>query len=191
MIVQDIVVRKQSTTYKEVANIILNDTMNNGSLRLYTKGEIAKEEQNIKRRVYDALNVLISAGILLKEGKRVKKNDINKKIMINSKQICIKSMRSTIVNKKEIIDLKMSKLNKMKNELNCVKRLIERNKKNPGPKFLTFPFILVKPSNLPNTTFDIKKQTDSLKFAMYSNREMNLYGDLEITAMLGHSLPSL
>jgi hypothetical protein len=30
-----------------------------------------KEEQNIKRRVYDALNVLISLGVLLKEGRKI------------------------------------------------------------------------------------------------------------------------
>ena len=35
------------------------------------KKEGGKEEQNIKRRVYDALNVLISSGILKKEGKKV------------------------------------------------------------------------------------------------------------------------
>lgn len=31
----------------------------------------AKEEQNIKRRVYDALNVLISLGVLVKEGRKI------------------------------------------------------------------------------------------------------------------------
>lgn len=35
-----------------------------------------KDEQNIKRRVYDALNVLISLGVFKKEGRRV----VNKKI---------------------------------------------------------------------------------------------------------------
>lgn len=30
-----------------------------------------KEEQNIKRRVYDALNVLIALGVLKKDGRRI------------------------------------------------------------------------------------------------------------------------
>lgn len=34
--------------------------------------EFAKDEQNVKRRVYDALNVLIAANVLSKEGKKVK-----------------------------------------------------------------------------------------------------------------------
>jgi hypothetical protein len=33
-----------------------------------------KDEHNVKRRVYDALNVLISAGLLKKEGKEVSCN---------------------------------------------------------------------------------------------------------------------
>lgn len=85
VIVQDIVVKKQSTTYKEVANIILNDTLKNGSVNNMTRDELNKEEQNVKRRVYDALNVLISAGILIKEGKRVRKNEVSKSIKISSK----------------------------------------------------------------------------------------------------------
>jgi len=32
----------------------------------------AKDEKNIKRRVYDALNIMVSAGILLREGKKVR-----------------------------------------------------------------------------------------------------------------------
>ena len=37
--------------------------------------DVMKEEQNIKRRVYDALNVLIASGLLNKKGKKVLTND--------------------------------------------------------------------------------------------------------------------
>jgi len=48
----------RSTTYKEVAIKLLKE--------LDFKNEIdsATEETNVKRRVYDALNVLIAVGIL-------------------------------------------------------------------------------------------------------------------------------
>jgi hypothetical protein len=97
VIVRDIVVEKQSTTYKEVADIILRDTIKFENLNMYSQGVIAKEEQNIKRRVYDALNVLISAGILIKEGKKVRKNEVNKKIKINMKRMEINTLKSKIV----------------------------------------------------------------------------------------------
>lgn len=97
VIVKDIVVDKQSTTYKEVADIILRDTIKFENLNLNTKLEIAKEEQNIKRRVYDALNVLIAAGILIKEGKYVRKNANNKKIIVNMKRLDANTLASKIV----------------------------------------------------------------------------------------------
>jgi len=87
VIVKDIVIEKKVTTYKEVAEIILKDSIKYDNLNLSSKQEIAKEEQNIKRRVYDALNVLISAGILIKEDKKVRKNDNNQKIIISNKRM--------------------------------------------------------------------------------------------------------
>jgi hypothetical protein len=97
VIVKDIVIEKKSTTYKEVAGIILNDSIKQDRVNINTQREIAKEEQNIKRRVYDALNVLISAGILIKEGKRVRKNDNNQKIIISNKRMKSNTLRSKIV----------------------------------------------------------------------------------------------
>lgn len=97
VIVKDIVVEKQLTTYKEVADIILKDTIKFENLNLNTKLEISKEEQNIKRRVYDALNVLIAAGVLIKEGKYVRKNTDNDKIIVNLKRLDAHTFTSKIV----------------------------------------------------------------------------------------------
>lgn len=97
VIVKDIVVEKQLTTYKEVADIILKDTIKFENLNLNTKLEISKEEQNIKRRVYDALNVLIAAGVLIKEGKYVRKNTDNDKIIVNLKRLDANTFGSKIV----------------------------------------------------------------------------------------------
>ncbi len=61
------------TKYKEVADRLVNDIITeeeedeNGTRR--------KDEHNVKRRVYDALNVLIAAGLLRKEGKEVLCNE--------------------------------------------------------------------------------------------------------------------
>jgi len=54
----NVVLQMKSTTYKEVAIKLLKE--------LDFKNEIdsATEETNVKRRVYDALNVLIAVGIL-------------------------------------------------------------------------------------------------------------------------------
>lgn len=97
VIVKDIVAERQFTTYKEVADIILKDTIKFENLNLNSKLEVAKEEQNIKRRVYDALNVLIAAGILVKEGKNVRRNGNSKKIIVNLKRLDANTLSSKLV----------------------------------------------------------------------------------------------
>jgi hypothetical protein len=85
VVVKDIVMTRKYTTYKDVANIILHDG-NEPDNGMQT---VSREEQNIKRRVYDALNVLISAGVLVKDGKKVKKNESSKLIQLNKLQSTI------------------------------------------------------------------------------------------------------
>lgn len=59
--VRDYVIKKQSTTYAEVSEE-LKDIQGQQEL---------KDQKNVKRRVYDALNVLVAAGVLHKEEKKV------------------------------------------------------------------------------------------------------------------------
>lgn len=59
-------------SYKEVASKLLSDLAlekEEGGL-----SGPANEEMNIKRRVYDALNVLIAVGILKKENRKIMSN---------------------------------------------------------------------------------------------------------------------
>ncbi len=75
VMVRDIVTQQKNATYKEVAELILRDSLKRDQLNLNKKLDYSKEEQNVKRRVYDALNVLIAAGVLIKEGKKVRRNN--------------------------------------------------------------------------------------------------------------------
>ena len=91
IIVKDIVMTRKYTTYKEVAEIILDDVNPDKPLDS-SQAVVTPEEQNIKRRVYDALNVLIAAGVLIKEGRYVRKNRSNKLIKVNKlelKLVCL------------------------------------------------------------------------------------------------------
>jgi len=54
------------TKYKIVAERLIADIIKNGE-----PFDKSKDEHNVKRRVYDALNVLIAAGMLQKHGKEV------------------------------------------------------------------------------------------------------------------------
>ncbi|CAK69884.1 unnamed protein product (macronuclear) [Paramecium tetraurelia] len=66
----------KSTTYKDVAQRLIQDLGQDGQLLDLDNAQILielvpKDEQNIKRRVYDALNVMIASKVLKKEGKKV------------------------------------------------------------------------------------------------------------------------
>jgi len=75
--VHEIVCEKFKSTYKEVADLLINELALNGKLETSgmkpnkesVKLRKTKDEKNVRRRVYDALNVLIAAGIIKKEGK--------------------------------------------------------------------------------------------------------------------------
>lgn len=83
---RDIVYQKRNTSYKEVAEALIND----GGFEINFTGVMvrssdhqnkkkkAREEQNVKRRVYDALNVLIAAEVLKKNNKMVHFNEVGK-----------------------------------------------------------------------------------------------------------------
>lgn len=74
---QEIVIKKKKTTFKEVAEILMNGfSFSFENAVIINKRKIlkilkTKEKQNIKRRVYDALNVLIATNIIQKQGKEI------------------------------------------------------------------------------------------------------------------------
>ena len=84
--VRDLVYAKRSTSYKEVADDLIKEFAckeEEGGLYFDTPAnklddsedddleQNGKEEKNVRRRVYDALNVLIAADVLQKNGKQV------------------------------------------------------------------------------------------------------------------------
>lgn len=69
--VYNIVSQLSTTKYKEVADRLVSEIISEEE----GTGDKRKDEHNVKRRVYDALNVLIAAGLLRKEGKDVLCNE--------------------------------------------------------------------------------------------------------------------
>jgi len=131
--VRDIVSKRKKTSYKEVAEALLEDL--NQKLKGRPQSEIAKEEQNVKRRVYDALNVLIAADVLRKEGKLVcvGSASINlgsegKKKLKNEKASLLEQIQEIKKRKKE----KMEALQELVFKSLAVKNLIRMNKEKEG-----------------------------------------------------------
>lgn len=66
-----------------------------------------------------------------------------------------------------------------------VRVLIDRNKYHSPVKSIGFPFFVVEPSNEEGTELFIKMQSDLKKALLCSNRNLRIYGDLELL----HQLP--
>eukprot|EP01083_Nonionella_stella_P268747 908814_1 len=96
-----------STTYNDIASSLVNDFLieNNHSIE-------PGEEKNIRRRIYDALNVLCSLGIIYKDKKKIRwrglqhtagqatndqyRNELNQKLELSAKkrvELCVMTMQ--------------------------------------------------------------------------------------------------
>jgi len=126
--VRDIVQEKKKTTYKEVAETLMGEV--EGPYK--TKSMESKEEQNVKRRVYDALNVLIAAGVIKKEGKLVScADDIPFSVgSTNKKEIKGKSaqLQQKIAELKRRKQAKLENLQELLYKSLAIKNLVKRNK---------------------------------------------------------------
>ena len=76
--VRDLVFKLKETSYKDVANrlieeLVINNEYDESGRKLDKKSSSerkTKEEKNVRRRVYDALNVLIASGVLKKNANK-------------------------------------------------------------------------------------------------------------------------
>lgn len=97
--VREFVVKHKETSYKEIAEQLLKEIKRENRHSI----EGAKEEQNIKRRIYDALNVLVATEIFKKKGKTVfydGKSDVmghdlmNKRVLGDKGELLKKNVKS-------------------------------------------------------------------------------------------------
>lgn len=66
--IKEILNVKKSASYKDLANILLSK---NNSTDTESSEQKVKNNLNLKRRVYDALNVLVAVGILSRDNKKL------------------------------------------------------------------------------------------------------------------------
>ena len=182
ILVKNLVESNESLSYNEVTNLIIELTIDKEFISQIKKP--VNEKQNIKRRVYDALNVLIAAGVLKKEGKNVKKNLEENKIKINTNRMNIEKLKLKMKKKLSLIKSKKSDLRKKKKNLYYLKNLIEKNKKFKDSKLVNFPFLVVQPTLKQFTCLNMTMQSNMKKLCISSNNQINFYGDLEIISIL-------
>ncbi|CDW76479.1 transcription factor-like protein dpb-like [Stylonychia lemnae] len=235
--VQELVYKKQQTTYKDVANELIKQLRDNKNKIPNLEGidnedslegledddylsdespnkrgdqasssSQQKWEKNVRRRVYDALNVLYAAGVLKKEGKHVScdnkvlqlTNKLKDPSLSNNKQIAAKCQQQDLKMMQHIEQLKFQ-VQQIENRVEqkrevlfdqykhfiSYKNLIHRNKQDKDKgcydpnKSVSLPFILVSTKDCPDNEVEISfgEQNKSLNIAM--KKPMKCIGDAD------------
>lgn len=88
----------------------------------------SQDQRNIKRRVYDAINVMVSAGHFQKKGESIERTE-NSLANVRTRGLR-KSLDKRIAEREEEAEGKRRKINQLKKRIGKLKELVSRNRAN-------------------------------------------------------------
>uniref|UniRef100_A0A1B6MMK9 Transcription factor n=1 Tax=Graphocephala atropunctata TaxID=36148 RepID=A0A1B6MMK9_9HEMI len=175
--------KKGVTSYNEVADELVAE-FTNPALNTGTPDQ-QYDQKNIRRRVYDALNVLMAMNIISKEKKLIKWLGLP----TNSIQECLDLVKE----KKELserIKAKTNQLHELIMQQISFKNLVDRNKNLeeksgiPGPNTsIQLPFIVVNTSK--KTVIDCSISNDKTEYLFVFNDKFEISDDFEVLKKMG------
>lgn len=179
----DKVKTKIVTTYKEVADELVTECVGDSESPTFLY-----DQKNIRRRVYDALNVLMALDIISK----------------NKKDITWKGLPSgTIQNSVYLVQEKENRLNSVKRKLLAlqeiimqevaIKRLVKRNRDTetkfgppPDNACVTLPFMTINTNE--DTAAEIRISEDQNECELSFNDKFSIYDCTEVMKSMGFTL---
>ncbi|XP_046961380.1 transcription factor Dp-1 isoform X2 [Vanessa cardui] len=168
---------KGFTSYNEVADELV--------LEFAAGMHGSADSQNIRRRVYDALNVLMAMNIISKEKKEIRWLGLP----TNSVQECT-ALEKEKQSKLEQIQKKTQQLQELILQHISFKSLIERNKdaENKGIKpspssAIHLPFIVVNTSD--KALIDCSISNDKTEYMFNFNKRFQIHDDIDILKRMG------
>lgn len=171
-LVKQVVSSNQATSYKEVAVKLIKKL-------IVTRGpDRIREEKNVRRRVYDAINVLIAAGVLEKHGKSVTwKEDWD--------SIEFEELRLQHGEALSKVKVKREELTKVLKNYISVKALLQRNSSQiPQTTKVAFPFIIVSTCDTDRNSVSIFANKAATSVKLQFSQPMTLFGDIDILMKL-------
>lgn len=133
---------KLQTTYNEVAECLVRELTQPNTVQVEKGRKIKYDEKNIRRRVYDALNVLMAMDIIKKDKKTIFWQGLPGAVNQDVEELKIEKEA-----KQKRIHQKKEQLSQILQELVCYNNLIKRNmdpeRKNSTSPRLSIPFVLV------------------------------------------------
>lgn len=177
---------KGTTTYNEVANeLVAEETQNHHP----GVDPATYDQKNIRRRVYDALNVLMAMKIISKEKKEIRWHGLPS---TNTQQECEELEKENEKARRQI-EVKEQQFRDLVQQHVALKSLIARNKANeerglvPNPSSaVQLPFIIVNTDRKTNINCSISNDKSEYSFKFEDTFE--IHDDLEILKRMGLSL---
>ncbi|XP_071608240.1 transcription factor Dp-2 isoform X1 [Heliangelus exortis] len=178
--------RKGTTSYNEVADELVSEFTNSNS-HLAADSQ-AYDQKNIRRRVYDALNVLMAMNIISKEKKEIRWIGLP----TNSAQEC-QNLEIEKQKRIERIKQKRAQLQELLLQQIAFKNLVQRNQQNEqqnqGPPALNstiqLPFLIVNTSK--RTVIDCSISSDKFEYLFNFDNTFEIHDDSEVLRRMGMS----
>ncbi|GMI79739.1 hypothetical protein like AT5G02470 [Hibiscus trionum] len=172
---------KGSTTYAEVADEIIEDFT---TAQINTAGSMDEfHEKNVRRRVYDALNVLMAMDIITREKKEIKWKGLSPTQTKDFEEL--KAMHAQLMTR---VSRKAAYLKDLEEQIAGLENIIRLNqqmpKNNTAPKEgFTLPFILVQTS--PHATVEIEISEDmQLVHLDFNSTPFHLHDDAYVLKLM-------
>ncbi|KAJ8867951.1 hypothetical protein PR048_031760 [Dryococelus australis] len=180
-------VRKKGTTsYNEVADELVAEFTN--PALMVSPADQQYDQKNIRRRVYDALNVLMAMNIISKEKKEIRWLGLPS----NSLQECM-NLEKDKQRRIERIKLKTQKLHELILQQISFKNLVERNRRvqeqsgKPAPNTaIQLPFIVVNTGK--KTVIDCSISGDKTEYLFSFDDKFEIHDDIEVLKRMGMGL---
>lgn len=179
---------KGTTTYNEVADELVAEFSNDPTIaRQSFDGQLSMDsepfdQKNIRRRVYDALNVLMAINVISKEKKEIKWIGLP----TNAAQECL-DLEEEKRKLTDMIDEKRKQVRALLIQQIAYKKLVERNKATQqtlSPNaIIKLPFIIITTDK--KTTIDCSISNDRSEYLFNLNEAFGLHDDVEVLKRMG------
>ncbi|XP_058645239.1 transcription factor Dp-1b isoform X2 [Onychostoma macrolepis] len=177
--------KKVVTSYNEVADELVSE-LSSGDNNISPNDAHVYDQKNIRRRVYDALNVLMAMNIISKDKKEIKWIGFP----TNSAQEC-QDLEAERQRRLERIKHKQSQLQELILQQIAFKNLVQRNrqaeqqnKRAPPPNTaIHLPFIIINTSK--RTVIDCSISNDKFEYLFNFDNMFEIHDDVEVLKRMG------
>ncbi|CAD5234794.1 unnamed protein product [Bursaphelenchus xylophilus] len=176
---------KVQTNYNEVADELVTEYFESMAYPPTSHEKQMYDSKNIRRRVYDALNVLMAMNIIEKEKKEIRWVGLPTSSVAERRRL--EDERNK---RKERIRQKTEQMKEYIIQLVAYKSLVNRNRENerklgrPSEQSILYlPFIIINTER--KTYIDCAISQDKTEYAMTFDRPFEIHDDIEVLKRLG------